>query len=212
MAAWPVVAPDGAVLACCNQTVVDRRPVPGHLSLGHVATDDWSTIRRRALDSPVLRAIRVAGPIRLLGGAGISVQDYCSSCRSLGEYPTAQAEAARIGGGAAGRLLADHAAHLQTSAGPAAFVRRHGSVRYASLVTRPSAAEVIRTKLSLAKPALDAVSARLWRAGGLEQRYPLYLRTMHGVLRASVPLMELAAQLCSEAAGDPLAAPLRDYL
>ncbi|KKD02036.1 radical SAM protein, partial [Streptomyces sp. WM6386] len=42
MAAWPVVAFDGTVLACCNQQTVDRRPAPAHLLLGHVAKDDWA--------------------------------------------------------------------------------------------------------------------------------------------------------------------------
>lgn len=36
---------------------------------------------------------------------------------------------------------------------------------------------------------------------------------MHGVIRASVPLMELAARRCAErAADDPVAGPLRQYL
>ncbi|NEE47514.1 radical SAM protein, partial [Streptomyces sp. SID8455] len=48
MAAWPVVAFDGTVLACCNQDTVDRRPAPAHLDLGHIASDDWGTVRRRA--------------------------------------------------------------------------------------------------------------------------------------------------------------------
>ncbi|MYX71623.1 radical SAM protein, partial [Streptomyces sp. SID3915] len=62
MAAWPVVAFDGAVLACCNQDTVDLRPAPAHLYLGHIATDDWAAVRRRALESPVLRMIRTVGP------------------------------------------------------------------------------------------------------------------------------------------------------
>ncbi|MFY1669893.1 radical SAM protein [Plantactinospora sp. WMMB334] len=62
MAAWPVVAGDGTVVACCNQDTVDRRPVPAHLRLGHVAVDDWAAVRDRALGSPVLRMLRTTGP------------------------------------------------------------------------------------------------------------------------------------------------------
>ncbi|MCW2940331.1 MAG: hypothetical protein JWN00_3316 [Actinomycetia bacterium] len=78
---------------------------------------------------------------------------------------------------------------------------------------RHSAADVVRVKFSLVTPALDAVSAPLWQPDGLERRYRHYLQTMHGVLRASVPLMELAAELCLMAAPhDPLSGPLRTYL
>ncbi|MBL0804015.1 radical SAM protein, partial [Streptomyces albidoflavus] len=65
MAAWPVVAFDGTVLACCNQHTVDRRPVPPHLRLGHIAEDSWGTVRARVLDTPLLRAVRTVGPLHL---------------------------------------------------------------------------------------------------------------------------------------------------
>ncbi|MCW2940332.1 MAG: Radical domain protein [Actinomycetia bacterium] len=140
MAAWPVVAPDGEIVACCNQSVVDRRPVPRHLSLGHVTTDDWAVVRNRVLASPILRAIRTVGPSHILARAGAPEGGYCAGCRGLGEDPAAAAEAVRIGAGVAGRLLADHAAHIQVAAGPVAFVRRHGCARYADLVTMGSKA------------------------------------------------------------------------
>ena len=135
MASWPVVAADGEIVACCNQSVVDRRPVPRHLSLGHAATDDWAAIRARADASPVLQALRSAGPLHIRARAGVTTGDYCAGCRSLSEDPAAEAEAIRVGAGAVGRLLADHAARIQIAAGPAEFVRRHGSVRYAQRVT-----------------------------------------------------------------------------
>jgi len=71
----------------------------------------------------------------------------------------------------------------------------------------------VRITSELAKPALQAASARLWQLPGLARRYPAYLCAMHGVIRASVPLMELAARRCAErAAHDPVAGPLRQYL
>jgi hypothetical protein len=71
----------------------------------------------------------------------------------------------------------------------------------------------VRAKFALAAPALRAAAAELWRGPGLRQRYPGYLRAMHGVIRASVPLMEFAASRCNELAGtDPVAVLLRPYL
>jgi hypothetical protein len=79
------------------------------------------------------------------------------------------------------------------------------------LAAAPSS--TIRAKLSLATPALRSVSARLWHPDGLAERYRRYLGTMYDILRASVPLMELASDLClARASKDPTAAPLRAYL
>lgn len=76
-----------------------------------------------------------------------------------------------------------------------------------------SHADILRTKFAQAAPALRAASAELWLAPGLGRRYPAYLRAMHGVVRTSVPLMELAARRCAELGpGDPVCAPLRRYL
>jgi hypothetical protein len=76
-----------------------------------------------------------------------------------------------------------------------------------------SIAGALRTKFGLAAPALRAAAAELWQLPGLGQRYPEYLRTMHGVIRASVPLMELAARRCADlGTRDPVAGPLRGYL
>jgi len=136
MAAWPVVAHDGAVLACCNQDVVDRRPVPAHLALGHVASDDWATVRARALSSPMLRMIRVVGPTHLVKryGAGADAAGYCAACRELAAYPQVTEAVQRIAAGAAGELLDRQAARMQQDAGPVAFVRRYGCAQYADLV------------------------------------------------------------------------------
>lgn len=75
------------------------------------------------------------------------------------------------------------------------------------------AGAALQTKLALVTPALRAASADLWRRPGLRRRYVTYLQTMHFVIRASVPLMERAAQRCAGLeAGDPVALPLGRYL
>ncbi|WP_285773722.1 iron-containing redox enzyme family protein [Microtetraspora sp. NBRC 13810] len=70
-----------------------------------------------------------------------------------------------------------------------------------------SASGVLRATISLAAPALLAASARLWRADDLERRYPEYLRVMHAVIRATVPLL-VAARDRSHERGE---ARLADY-
>lgn len=146
MAAWPVVAFDGTVLACCNQQAVDDRPVPAHLRLGHLAEDDWAAVRRRALASPVLRMIRTVGPSHLYAryAAGdCAVPGYCGGCRRLSDHPEVVAGAARDASGALGELLDQHSAARQSAAGPVELVRRHGGGRYAGMValTGPSRSE-----------------------------------------------------------------------
>ncbi|MEV7283096.1 radical SAM protein [Streptomyces sp. NPDC093252] len=122
MAAWPVVAFDGTVVACCNQRVVDARPVPEHLRLGHIAEDDWARIRSRCQESPVLRTVRTAG----VGS--------CATCRGLARRPAALEAARRSGARPAAGAVDALAARLQREAGPEALVKRYGSARYAPLV------------------------------------------------------------------------------
>ncbi|MFE1482610.1 radical SAM protein [Streptomyces fimicarius] len=136
MAAWPVVAFDGRVLACCNQDTVDRRPVPAHLDLGHIGADDWATVRRRALESPVLRMLRTVGPTHLAAryGSGPPAGSYCDGCRALGGDEAAMAGAQAVAGGAAGALLDLTAAVRGSREGAQGVVRRHGCAAYAPLV------------------------------------------------------------------------------
>lgn len=122
MAAWPVVTFDGTVTACCNQRVVDARPVPGHLRLGHIGADDWPGIRRRCQESPVLRTLRTAG-------AG-----SCADCRALARRPVELAAAERAGSRPAAGAMDALGARLQRDAGAAALLRRYGSGPYAPLV------------------------------------------------------------------------------
>jgi hypothetical protein len=73
-------------------------------------------------------------------------------------------------------------------------------------------AATLRTAFAQAEPALRIASARLWEPSGLRPRYAGYLQAMFGLVRASVPLMELAARRCAELdRDDPVADPLRRY-
>lgn len=143
MAAWPVVAFDGTVLACCNQDVVDRRPAPAHLRLGHIGSDDWPAIRDRVGTSPVLRMLRSVGPTHLYERYAANpapAPGYCAGCRALDGDPVVMAATRRAGEGAVGALLDREAVRRQTAAGPVALVRRHGCAPYAELVALPHTA------------------------------------------------------------------------
>jgi hypothetical protein len=75
-----------------------------------------------------------------------------------------------------------------------------------------SASAALRTKTSLLTPALSAAAAELWRPEALRPRYIDYLHTMHALIRASVPLMERAAERCARLAPHDLTAePLGRY-
>ncbi|MCX4993673.1 iron-containing redox enzyme family protein [Streptomyces sp. NBC_00568] len=87
------------------------------------------------------------------------------------------------------------------------------------------AAQRLRAKIDLASPMLRAALARLWEplipdegsdrapSPDAAARYLRYLWSMHAVIRASVPLMELAVRRCARlGSGDPLAEPLSHYL
>lgn len=75
-----------------------------------------------------------------------------------------------------------------------------------------SASGRLRAILSLVEAGPHGATAALWRADRPRERYLAYLVTMHQVIRASVPLMERAADLADRAApcgADPLAALAR---
>jgi hypothetical protein len=75
-----------------------------------------------------------------------------------------------------------------------------------------AAATLVRPVLWLTSPAVQAAAHTLWTAPRLRERYPAYLAAMHGLIRASVPLMEAAAQRCRLLPpGDPSAGPLARY-
>ena len=136
LAAWPVISFDGTVLACCNQGVVDTRPVPEHLRLGHLDTDDWPAIRQRLRHSPMLRMVRTVGPLHLQArfGSDGGCTGYCESCRRLSDDPAVLAGATLAAAGPAGELLDREVGLMQHRAGAARLIKRYGSSRYADLV------------------------------------------------------------------------------
>ncbi|MEU8382166.1 radical SAM protein [Streptosporangium sp. NPDC048865] len=125
MAAWPAVGFDGTITACCNQDVVDHRPVPGHLRLGHAGTDDWGTVRERCLGSGALRALRTYGPLWLAGAP--PERGYCETCRTLDVPPPAPTPAAAF--------VERQVLGLQLAGGGRGFARRYGCPPYDDLVS-----------------------------------------------------------------------------
>ncbi|MFF2726535.1 iron-containing redox enzyme family protein [Streptomyces sp. NPDC058008] len=78
----------------------------------------------------------------------------------------------------------------------------------------PSSSARLRVTLRLLDTELLDAMEHMWRAEDLLPRYRRYLRTMHAVVRASVPLMERALERATllDVRGDPLAGPLAAYL
>jgi pyruvate-formate lyase-activating enzyme len=136
LAAWPLVAFDGTVVACGNDDVVDG-PAPAHLRLGDAGVDGWPAIRARTLTSSMLRAIRTFGPEHLAarhGSGTISCDGYCQTCRQFSDDPglVERVDAYMQGTGA---LMEQQVLALQRHAGGQGFIRRFGMARYADLVT-----------------------------------------------------------------------------
>jgi hypothetical protein len=73
--------------------------------------------------------------------------------------------------------------------------------------------ERLRRKIQLVLPELVAAGRRLFTHPRIQDLYPEYLFTSHCVVRASVPLMEVALGRSRSMAGtDPVAARVADYL
>jgi hypothetical protein len=137
LAAWPLVAFDGTVVACGNDDVVDG-PAPPHLRLGHANVDGWPAIRARTLTSSMLRAIRTFGPEHLVerhGSGVISCDGYCSTCRQISTDPALAEQVEAMIERPQGTLMEDHVLELQRHAGAVGFIRRFGMAEYADLVT-----------------------------------------------------------------------------
>lgn len=136
-AAWPLVAFDGTVVACGNDDVVLGRPTPAHLRLGHIGSDDWPTIRQRAQESQMLRAIRLLGPEYMADRFGVqdrSGAGYCGTCMQLSSDPGLEERVGLTMTKPAIRLLEDDISKQQVQMGAVAFARRHGVPRFADLV------------------------------------------------------------------------------
>jgi hypothetical protein len=77
----------------------------------------------------------------------------------------------------------------------------------------PGESSRLRRKLELGLPPFVATGQRLWRHERIRELYPEYLVATHGIIRASVPLMERALERAREApAEDQAAAGLAAYL
>lgn len=71
----------------------------------------------------------------------------------------------------------------------------------------------LRAKLELAFPVVQTTTERIWRSPHVRELYPVYLTTMHGIVRSAVSLMEAALERARAlAADDELAAGLVPYL
>ncbi|MEV7008497.1 radical SAM protein [Streptosporangium sp. NPDC051022] len=128
MAAWPVVGFDGTITACCNQDVIDHRPIPAHLRLGHAGHDGWDVIRERCLGSGALRAIRTYGPLRLAGATGRGAgKGYCETCREL-DAPSLPPSPVSV-------FLERQVRDMQLAGGGTGFARRYGCPPYSELVS-----------------------------------------------------------------------------
>ncbi|HJZ75850.1 MAG TPA: iron-containing redox enzyme family protein [Vicinamibacterales bacterium] len=76
---------------------------------------------------------------------------------------------------------------------------------------RPS--RVLRAKIRMASPRLEAVALALWNHPEFARIYPAFLFHNHAVVRASVSLMKAACE-CAQTVWphDAVAAPLAEYL
>lgn len=147
LAAWPVIASDGTITACCNQDVVDGGRRAAHLRLGHIGADSWSAVRNRSAGSGTLRMLRAVGPRHLGAAAGgppsapLTPAGYCAACQGLDDSDTEVARRLAFAAGPAGELLDREAGRIQARRGPVDFVRRYGCARHAELIALPGRRE-----------------------------------------------------------------------
>lgn len=84
MMAWPVVAFDGTIVTCCNESVIDEDR-PDHLILGHIRDTNWEAVRKKVTEDVILKAIRSVGPkyISRRFAPERACNGYCNTCKSL---------------------------------------------------------------------------------------------------------------------------------
>jgi hypothetical protein len=133
MAAWPTVAFDGTIAACCNQDVVDGS-VPPHLLLGHASVDTWPTVRERCLSSTLMRAVRVFGPVHLAAKYGTRTagcDGYCATCYHLSDDPSIAAQLEPVMASPGMTVIEQEVTRLHQGS----LARRYGVRGYAELIT-----------------------------------------------------------------------------
>lgn len=82
-ASWPVIAPDGRIVACGNQDAVDTASPGHHLYLGHASSDSWADVRQRATANALLRCIRTSGPSSVAPASDLEGRaSSCATCLS----------------------------------------------------------------------------------------------------------------------------------
>lgn len=142
LSSWPVIGFNGSVTSCGSQDVMDGKvPMPPHLYMGHIARDDWPTIKQRALESPMVRAIRTYGPEYLaarLGGVG-DCSGYCQTCWKLSGVPGVKEGVKELTLLPSSSAIEQVVERASVAAGPVGFARRFGVAGYADLVTLGSA-------------------------------------------------------------------------
>ena len=70
----------------------------------------------------------------------------------------------------------------------------------------------LRDKICIARYKLDCVAATLWTHTRLPELYPEFLFSSHSIIRASVPLMQMAADRCQTSfPSDPVGAGIYIY-
>jgi pyruvate-formate lyase-activating enzyme len=144
LACWPVIGFNGQVTACGNQDVMDGKvPLPAHLFLGHIVRDDWAAIKHKALQSPVVDAIRTFGPEYLMeryAGPG-RCDGYCQTCWKLSTTPGVGEGIRELAVLPSTIATRDTIERMSLAAGPLGFARRFGVPGYADLVTLGGAVE-----------------------------------------------------------------------
>src|SRR5205085_6928512 len=78
--------------------------------------------------------------------------------------------------------------------------------------TAVTAGERLAAKLHLVVPAMQRDLGAMWALPDVRRTYLEWLRVMHGVIRATVPLMLAATEECLRRADDPVAEGFAGYL
>ncbi|OLE22745.1 MAG: hypothetical protein AUG49_18055 [Catenulispora sp. 13_1_20CM_3_70_7] len=75
-----------------------------------------------------------------------------------------------------------------------------------------TAGQRLTVKLQFAVPPMLRAMARLWEGDQVRETYLEWLRILHGMIRATVPLMLTATDACVSRVGDPVADQFGAYL
>jgi hypothetical protein len=136
-AGWPLVDHDGTVYACTRQSLL-RTVRPAHLVLGHASRDAWTTLRDRTLGDPLLRSVRMFGPLATRDrfdapGPGCG-SDGCTACVALSDGEAARTAASDYLDSESGGRVERAVLQLSAARPPRRLAAARGAVgRYAEL-------------------------------------------------------------------------------